>query len=273
MDRDTHDASGRTTADGLTLRPFATHDECEACVALQRLTWGEEFREVVSPALLEITQRTGGIAAGAFDAGGRMVGFVYGLAGIEGGRPIHWSHMLAVLPELRDRGIGRALKEYQREVLRARGVERVYWTFDPLVARNAHLNLGRLGARVVEYVPDMYGDTGSGLHRGLGTDRLVVCWTMEGAGPVPAAGGDWEAVPLANGARAGEGGRVRIAVPADIHEVLAADAGAAAALRSTTRDAFCRHLESGWRVVGFVRAGEAGGGHYLLAAGGPERED
>ena len=59
----------------------------------------------------------------------------------------------------------------------------MYWTFDPLVAKNAHLNLNLLGARVVEYVRDMYGTTTSPLHNGLATDRLiVVCDT----GPRPA---------------------------------------------------------------------------------------
>src|SRR5690606_28979184 len=116
---------------------------------------------------------------------------VFGLTGLEHGRLVHWSHMLAVRPEWRDLGVGTRLKAYQREAVARLGVEVIYWSFDPLMARNAHLNLNRLGARVAEYVEDMYGATGSTLHAGLGTDRLVVVWPALGAWPgsVAALGG------------------------------------------------------------------------------------
>lgn len=158
---------------------MSTHEEYEACVALQRLTWGPEYDDCVPASLLKVTQRVGGISAGAFDEAGRMIGFVYGLTGVERGRLVHWSHMLAVRQEYRNRGVGRLLKEFQRAELRGMGVEVIYWTFDPLVERNAHLNLNRLGARVVEYVVDMYAPTGSPLHD-FGTDRFVVAWPVEG---------------------------------------------------------------------------------------------
>ncbi len=84
-------------------------------------------------------------------------------------------------PEARDHGIGRRLKLYQRSLVAELGVTQILWTFDPLVSRNAHLNLNALGARVTDYVPDMYGaDTGSALHQGIGTDRFVVAWEVSG---------------------------------------------------------------------------------------------
>ena len=52
----------------------------------------------------------------------------------------------------------------------------IYWTYDPLIARNAHLNFNRLGVRLAEYVDDMYGVTDSVLHGGIPTDRLIVAW-------------------------------------------------------------------------------------------------
>src|SRR5581483_6808097 len=149
------------------------------------------FSERVPAALLKVAQRIGGIAAGAFAPDGRIVGFVFGLTGIENGEIVHWSDMLAVHADFRDHGIGRHLKEFQRATLAPLGVTRIYWTFDPLVARNAHLNLNRLGARVVEYVPDMYGaETSSSLHRGVGTDRFVVAWSINGTAAPAAAGSD-----------------------------------------------------------------------------------
>ena len=90
------------------------------------------------------------------------------------GKPIHWSHMLGVREDVRGMGVGRHLKEMQRAELARRGITRVLWTFDPLQARNAHLNFNRLGVRLIDYVENMYGITASPLHHGLATDRLVV---------------------------------------------------------------------------------------------------
>jgi predicted GNAT superfamily acetyltransferase len=188
-------------AAGVTLRPLASHDDYHACYELQLATWGRDFQEGVPPSVLKISQRVGGIAAGAFAASGELLGYVYGLTGVRppgvrrpaaatvparGGAParpelLHWSHMLAVAPEARDLGLGTRLKLYQRELLLPLGVETVEWTYDPLEARNAHLNLNRLGADVVEYVEDMYkGEMGSELARGIGTDRFIVAWKIAG---------------------------------------------------------------------------------------------
>ncbi len=161
------------------IRPFRTLEEMKACVALQEAVWGHGFSERVPVSLLKVTQRLGGVAAGAYDDDGRLVGFVFGLTGIEDGTPVHWSDMLAVLPGLRDSGLGTRLKSYQREVLLARNVTTMYWTFDPLESKNAHLNFGKLGIVVREYIRDMYGDSDSPLHRGIGTDRFVALWRMD----------------------------------------------------------------------------------------------
>ena len=168
----------RVPADDVTIRPLSSRKDCEAGVELQRDTWGRDFVDVVPATILQVSQRVGAVAAGAFAPDGRLVGFVFGISGVRGGVPAHWSDMLAVRPEARGRGLGRRLKLHQRRQLLADGVEHVYWSFDPLVARNARLNLLELGAMPVEYVPDMYGDTGSVLHRGLATDRLIVEWRL-----------------------------------------------------------------------------------------------
>jgi predicted GNAT superfamily acetyltransferase len=160
----------------IEIRPIATRAECDACVALQRATWGDDFTDVVPQSILKVSQRVGGVALGAFDARGEMVGFVFGLTGVERGRVVHWSDMLAVVPRARSLGLGRRLKEAQRKLVRETGGEVIYWTFDPLIARNAHLNFNRLGARLAEYVVDMYGITDSPLHGGVATDRIVVAW-------------------------------------------------------------------------------------------------
>lgn len=163
----------------LEIRPLESEADLRACVRLQEEIWGEGFSERVPLAILGVSTRLGGVASGAFDAAGDMVGFVFGLTGIEAGRAVHWSDMLAVKPEYRDAGLGRALKLHQRELLLERSVRRMYWTFDPLESRNGRLNLGRLGGLGRQYAEDMYGGSDSPLHAGIGTDRLVVTWEMD----------------------------------------------------------------------------------------------
>lgn len=174
----------------MELRPLDGWEEYRACETFQRRIWGEDFTELAPASLLKVAQRLGGVASGAFDPEEGLVGFVFGLTGLEGGEPAHWSHMLAVRRDFRDRGVGRRLKEHQRELLLEEGVDTVYWTFDPLVARNAHFNLNRLGVRVEDYVPQMYGESTSRLHEGLGTDRFLVAWDLASYRPPGSDRGD-----------------------------------------------------------------------------------
>lgn len=161
---------------GIEIRSLASREELRACVDLQRDTWGDAFSDVVPVSILKVSQRVGGVAAGAFRSDGALLGFVFGLTGVERGRVVHWSDMLAVRPDARNLGLGRRLKEYQRHAVREMGGVVIYWTYDPLIARNAHLNFNRLGVRLAEYAEDMYGITDSRLHGAMPTDRLVVAW-------------------------------------------------------------------------------------------------
>src|SRR5258706_13979565 len=170
----------RTDPDGLTFRPLSSVTDFDACIEIQRLTWGRDFSDVVPLSILKIAQKPGGIAAGAFTTDGRMLGFVFGLTGVRGdrddceNRPFHWSHMLAVTPAGRDLGLGTRLKLYQRECLLGLGIEEVQWTYDPLESRNANLNFNHLGVGIAEYVENMYeGEMGSDPAQGIGSDRFI----------------------------------------------------------------------------------------------------
>jgi predicted GNAT superfamily acetyltransferase len=266
-----HPTLERHEPDGLTFRPFSSLADYAACVELQRETWGRDFSDVVPLSILKITQKAGGIAAGAFSAQGHLLAFVYGLTGFVDGRPFHWSHMLAVAPAARDLGLGTRLKLYQRDLLLPAGVEEVRWTFDPLEARNAHLNLNHLGAEVAEYVEDMYeGEEGSELFAGIGTDRFILSWKIAGA-RVEGALADHRAgaaEPFREAPVVNPGGevreltdhpRVRIEIPESIQARKAGRPDEAAAWRQSTRRAFEEYLARGYRVETFYRepAGDA----------------
>jgi predicted GNAT superfamily acetyltransferase len=243
----------------LTLRPLQLAEEFQACVALQETTWGHSGQTVPVSLLVSATH-VGGLVLGAYDASETMLGFVFGLAGADEQGALHWSHMLAVRADVRGSGIGRALKERQREVLARQGVPRIAWTFDPLQARNAHLNINRLGVRVVDYVDDMYGLTRSPLHLGMDTDRLIV---MSGPGAISSpmqSGGSAEGLLILT---LSEEDRLSVAepmpdallveVPWEIQEIVESDAALAVRWRNSTRRNFHFALEHGYSVSGFVR--------------------
>ena len=246
-----------TPADGITIRRVATSDEYDACVAMQHAIWGDDFTEIVPATMLKVTQYIGGVTAGAFDPRGRLLGFVFGMMGAIDGRLVHWSDLLAVHPDARNKGLGRRLKLFQRQLLLPLGVETMFWTYDPLVTKNAYLNIVRLGARPTEYVVDMYGaDTHSALHGGIGTDRFVVAWdlTTEGGANAGASTADSDArtAPIVNdAAELPNADVVRVEVPPDIEDVIDRDLAAASTLRQSTRRIFTHYLHRGYKVTGF----------------------
>ena len=243
--------------------------EYDECVRIERETWGGQFTEAVPSTILRISQEVGGVTAAAFGPDGSMLGFVFGITGVRDGELSHWSDMLAVRADARDMGLGKRLKAYQRDLLLQIGVKTMYWTYDPLVARNAHLNLEQLGARVVEYRTNFYGeDTGSVMHAALGTDRFIVRWRLDAAPEPPLESGDWRSTPLINGTVPDplpDFTRVRIAIPDDIFAVLDTDRAAANRWRATTRQLFTDYLGRGYGVAGFRRSAGADPGTYLLA--------
>jgi predicted GNAT superfamily acetyltransferase len=150
-----------------------------AVEALQRLVWPGSETDVVPAHMLITAVHNGGLLAGAF-AGEQLVGFVFGFPGIEftpdGPRPKHCSHMMGIHPGQRDAGIGFALKRAQWQMVRHQGLDHITWTYDPLLSRNAYLNIAKLGAVCNTYRRSEYGDMRDGLNAGLPSDRFLVDW-------------------------------------------------------------------------------------------------
>ena len=127
-------------------------DDYRAVVDLEQAIWGyTDFSDVITVPVFIITLKRGGILIGAFDENDRMVGFAFSIVGMKDGKPMQWSHMMGVLKEQRQSGLGRLLKLAQRDRALAAGFELMEWTFDPLQATNAHLNFTKLGVVCDEY--------------------------------------------------------------------------------------------------------------------------
>ncbi|WP_233554627.1 GNAT family N-acetyltransferase [Deinococcus cavernae] len=161
---------------------------------VQQAAWGYPELEVLPATMLRISAATGGIVLAAYPAdqeGAPAAGFAYGFPAWVNGELWHHSHLLAVHPDWRGSGMAVALKHAQRERALAQGLKRMTWTFDPLVTRNARLNLGKLGAKATEYRPDWYA-MGTDSATAFPADRLLIEWDLTRPGiekPAPAPAG------------------------------------------------------------------------------------
>lgn len=162
----------------IIVRPLHSLDEFRRCVQIAREVWGDTELDTEPHVTYVIADHTGGQVLGAFD-GDLMVGFIKAFVGLHDHTPYLHSHMAAVLPSHRDRGVGRQLKLFQREDALRRGIRLIEWTFDPFETKNAHFNINRLGAISRRYIPNFYGITSSPLHHGLPTDRLLAEWHLD----------------------------------------------------------------------------------------------
>jgi predicted GNAT superfamily acetyltransferase len=276
----------------MELRDLTTIDDFRHVVGLEKLIWGVDYEDVVSVPILAVTVKRGGVLIGAF-ADGRLVGFVYSLAGIKEGKPTQWSHMLGVLDEYRNSGLGRRLKLAQRLRALDLGCDLIEWTFDPLQTTNAHLNVARLGVVVEEYAINVYGESTSPLHRGTPTDRFVAEWwirrphverRIEPKGPLVVRSHEAAQAPSVNRSSSVErrrgGGvwprcesydltrterRLSVEVPAGFTLMQQQAPDIALEWRMATREIFTTYFSRGYRAVDFTLDEERGRGRYLLA--------
>ncbi len=162
----------------ITYRFLSSLEDYKACLKLQKEVWEFDDIDIVPIPLLVIAKENGGFLYGAFDEE-KLIGFVYSIIGLKNNEIIHCSHMLAVLPEYRDKGIGYYLKLKQREYALHQSIKLITWTFDPFQLKNAFFNIEKLGIIVREYKENIYGETTSPLHYGLPTDRMLAEWYID----------------------------------------------------------------------------------------------
>lgn len=252
------------------IRLISNQTEFRQCEQLQIAVWGSLS---VSSEVMIVTQKYGGVVLGAF-AGSRLAGFVYAFLAHRKSRTIHWSHMMAVAPGYRDRGLGFRMKLAHRKLALSRGVKSICWTFDPLQSRNAALNLGRLGARAEEYVTDCYGHFPSKIERGLSSDRLIVNWQIASAKVLRLLRRKAPNPPPPDCARVNETAldakgflenrrlhlnlharKLALEIPSNTDEIRANDLRLAAKWRHDTRKIFQTYLARGYKVETFIPPG------------------
>ena len=271
----------------ISIRPLHTHEEFKQVLALEQAVWGfSDPYDMVPPVVFTITVKRGAILLGAFDERDRMIGFSYSLVGMKGGKVLQWSHMTGVLPEYRG-GLGHRLKLAQRERALGLGYDLIEWTFDPLQAMNAHLNMTKLGCVAEEYHRNVYGESTSDLHKGTPTDRLVAQWhiaephvarRLETAPELRFRANDVAEAPVVN--RTTMEGRWRtcasidlslderrfwLEIPTGFTDMQHHAPELAMGWRMHTRDLFETYFGRGYRVVDFALDRAAGYGRYLLA--------
>lgn len=302
---------------GVRIRPLISREDLVAAGTLLDRVWGVDpdgpGGSELQPHLLRALEHSGNYLHGAAldPAAGPLVGASVAFLGRTHGRWSLHSHITGVLGEQASRGVGAALKWHQRAWCLDRGIGLVTWTFDPLIARNAWFNLGRLGARPAEYLVDFYGPMADGRNQGQPTDRLGMVWdlhapstlaaaaALRSGGPVRAASGDlvdppqrWlgsgpdgrpaDAVDTDGGLpapRSPDDDAV-IAVPDDAEELWRSDPDAAGQWRLAVRGVLGAAVaDPRWAVtafrprVGYVVTAVAASGQSRLAASGAEREE
>jgi predicted GNAT superfamily acetyltransferase len=226
----------------------------EFAEALQKTIWGFEEIELLPVRLFVVATKVGGQVFGAFDQG-RMVAFLLAIPGLKpGGKYYLHSHMMGVLSEYRNAGIGRLLKLKQREEAIARGIALVEWTFDPLEVKNAFFNIERLGAVVRRYVLNQYGTTTSALHGGLPTDRCVAEWYVDSPRVIQL---------LDKGSFERPAEAARIEIPNAIQQWKHQDPARAREAQAAISNQFQEHFRAGLAVTGFERAEDKG--TYILS--------
>jgi predicted GNAT superfamily acetyltransferase len=239
----------------IEIRQLHTNPEFADAVKLQKAIWGFEDVDLLPVRLFVTAGKIGGHSFGAYD-GDRMVGFCIAIPGIKPpAKSYLHSHMLGVMKEYRDAGLGRKLKLAQRDDALRQGLDLIEWTFDPLEIKNAFFNIERLGAIVRRFVLNQYGTTSSPLNAGLPTDRCTAEWWLNSDRVVALLEGRDMTRPETI---------ARISITNDIYRIKANDFPQAREIQKRVADQFLENFAKNLAVTGFERSAEAG--TYLFSS-------
>lgn len=221
-------SAARAGKEAVVVRCLKGPEEFGATEHVSRSAWGFQDVDISPRTDLVAATHCGGLTAGAFE-GSRMLGFVHGIPRVNLSEPAHHSHLLAVSREAQGRGLGAQLKLFQRAWCLDRGIRLVTWTYDPFLAKNAMLNVMRLGGTVRTFLPNLYGDLG-GIYARLPTDRFEVMWRLDSERVKRCARGEGvpsvreaASLPVAGPSRLPTAPRVVVPCPAGAPEIYSTD--------------------------------------------------
>ncbi|WP_134740770.1 GNAT family N-acetyltransferase [Nocardioides sp. 503] len=260
-------ADAAALAAGVSVREVLDLQELGVVVDLFATIWGRDENPPVTLELLRAFTKAGNYVGGAFEDG-RLVGACVGFFHAPAEDALH-SHIAGVSTTAVGRSVGFALKLHQRSWALLRGVSEIAWTYDPLVSRNAHFNLVKLGALPAEYLPNFYGAMPDRINGADDSDRLLVRWPLRSAEVQAAASGDAVREPVGPGAVAAlsvgpdglpvrgrlDGDTSLVAVPDDIETLRRTDPEAAQLWRHAVREVLTALVADGSRITGFDRTG------------------
>ena len=222
----------------ISIRPLSSLPDQDLGRMIFDKTWAMDAGTEITPNLLQAMIHSGAYLSGAF-VDGECVGAAFAFPATTGGLHLH-SHMTAVLDSFRDKGIGYALKVDQYKWAKQNNYKEITWTFDPLVARNAKLNILKLGVDISAYYPNFYGDMPDELNAGDESDRVMASLKVVGDVPTPRA-----AISTPDKSA------VLIAIPDDIVAIRGKDLAENLRWRRSVRDEFVSALARGGKVIGF----------------------
>jgi predicted GNAT superfamily acetyltransferase len=246
----TEDAEAAARAADVTVREVSDLAGLAAVGDLFTTIWGKPS---VSTELLRAFSKTQGYVGGAF-RDGALVGACVAFHAAPRQNSLH-SHIAGVTPGTGGRGVGFALKVHQRAWALALGVDEIAWTYDPLVARNAHFNINKLAGRPAEYLTNFYGPMADAINGDEDTDRVLVRWDLRAPAVVAACRPVEPGPPDAGMAGAGVAGAAPdavVPVPPDIERLRAVEPAAAHEWRLRVRESLGPYLAAG-AAVGYDR--------------------
>jgi len=222
----------------IQVRRLETHTDQTFGRQIFDQTWAMDSGTEITPNLLQAMVHSGAYLSGAF-IHEKCVGAAFAFPATTEGLHLH-SHMTAVLVKYRDKGIGYSLKIDQWNWAKKNNYKEITWTFDPLVARNAKLNLIKLGVDISAYYPNFYGGMPDALNAGDESDRVMASWKVAGDQPVAKN-------VITNSDKAD----TLIKIPEDIVAIRSEDISENLKWRHKVREEFMQAFEKGGKVVGF----------------------
>lgn len=244
----------------IVVRECTSVEEFQQCIDLERTVWNDADIGIMPIRLYMISKACNAPTFGAFEASGKLVGFVHTMIALMDKHVVYHSHLAAVLEQWRHRNIGYRMKLAQREHALRAGVPLIIWTFKPLQSRNAHFNINKLGAIIRRYAVNYYGDGLSTVFdSAVPSDRLFAEWWVSSR--------HVESV-LADNRPKVEDKRNSVSIPDDIEKVNAESLEEHQRWHVRVREEFQDKLASGLIARGFER--ESGIGRYLFAADDPQ---